>query len=277
MWSIKRGGRLQAAGKLRDETNSGLQYVRIVRKCCCTPATKIRSGSSRGGSRTRWRATSHWEVTLDRVGQDNDKQATLQGTKYTYLTLNLLQNGCSTDAVSQGGRQYKKDDGQSAALPHPSRWLNRPCRRILDARGQYRYFPHRYQNKLAKKKENSPTREFSTDDSKEAYFRGRKLKGKTLPLPEGYRGLVLERTADELAKETQPPSDGDEHNDEDDDVVAMETVGTMQTTGEFDEMVIWSHESMASAGADPYVRSVEEWLQVSEKARQGNHTPVTHL
>ncbi|KAJ6788474.1 hypothetical protein PWT90_02619 [Aphanocladium album] len=101
------------------------------------------------------------------------------------------------------------------------------------------------------------------DNTKEAYFRGRRLKGKTLPLPDGYRGLVMERTADELKKETQPPSDGTDDND--DEVVAMETVGAMQPTGEFDEMVIWSHESMASAAADPYVRSVEEWLQVSEK------------
>ncbi|KAJ4155441.1 hypothetical protein LMH87_000683 [Akanthomyces muscarius] len=103
----------------------------------------------------------------------------------------------------------------------------------------------------------------STDNSKEAYFRGRKLKGKTLPLPEGYRGVVVERTADELKKETKLPEDDQEDNG--DDVVAMETIGTMQTTGEFDEMVIWSHESMASAAADPYVRSVEEWLQVSGK------------
>ena len=75
----------------------------------------------------------------------------------------------------------------------------------------------------------------------------------------------MERTADELKKETKLPEDDQEDNG--DDVVAMETVGTMQTTGEFDEMLIWSHESMASAAADPYVRSVEEWLQVSEKAR----------
>lgn len=109
---------------------------------------------------------------------------------------------------------------------------------------------------------------FRADNTKEAYFRGRRLLGKPLPLPDGYRGVVMERTADELKKETSLPSDGAEENHDDDDVVAMETVGTMQTTGEFDEMVIWSHESMASAAADPYVRSVEEWLQVSEKVRE---------
>lgn len=103
----------------------------------------------------------------------------------------------------------------------------------------------------------------STDNSKEAYFRGRKLHGKTLSLPRGYRGLIVERTADALKTERQLPTDNQERNN--DDAVPMETVGTMRATGEFDEMVIWSHESMASAAADPYVRSVEEWLQVSGK------------
>ncbi|KAM3555452.1 hypothetical protein MY1884_005573 [Beauveria asiatica] len=94
------------------------------------------------------------------------------------------------------------------------------------------------------------------DNSKEAYFRGRRLKGKTLPLPQSYRGVVLERKADELKKEAPQPCDGEAADD--DDVVAMETVGKMQATGQFDEMVIWSHESMASAAADPYVRSIED-------------------
>ncbi|KAM3522239.1 hypothetical protein NHJ13051_005801 [Beauveria bassiana] len=117
------------------------------------------------------------------------------------------------------------------------------------------------------------------DNSKEAYFRGRRLKGKTLPLPQGYCGLVLERKTDELQKEAHhQPCDGERADDDDnDDVVAMETVGKMQATGEFDEMVIWSHESMASAAADPYVRSIEEWLQVSEKARPAIETQRTPL
>ncbi|TQV93001.1 ribonuclease H2 subunit C [Cordyceps javanica] len=94
------------------------------------------------------------------------------------------------------------------------------------------------------------------DDSKEAYFRGRKLKGKTLPLPPGYRGVVVERAADELKKETPLSTDGQGAHD--DDVVAMETVGAMRVTGKFDDMVIWSHESMATAAADPYIHDFED-------------------
>lgn len=72
----------------------------------------------------------------------------------------------------------------------------------------------------------------------------------------------MERTADELTKEAQPANEG---GDDDDEIVALETVGAMQATGEFDNMIVWSHESIATAAADPYVRSVEEWLQMSEK------------
>lgn len=39
-------------------------------------------------------------------------------------------------------------------------------------------------------------------------------------------------------------------------------------TAEFDEMVVWGAESMADAATDPYVRSMEEWLQVAESIHQ---------
>lgn len=49
----------------------------------------------------------------------------------------------------------------------------------------------------------------------------------------------------------------------DDDEAEKEPVGTMQVTAEFDEMVIWGHETVADAAGDPYIRSMEEWLQVA--------------
>ncbi|KAK3182098.1 MCM DNA helicase complex subunit mcm6 [Lecanicillium sp. MT-2017a] len=98
------------------------------------------------------------------------------------------------------------------------------------------------------------------DSTKVSYFRGRKLQGKVVPLPNNYKGVVMERAADELKKEMQPPN-----GLEDDDLVPLENVGTMQATAEFDEMVVWSHESVATAAADPYVRCMEEWLQVADK------------
>lgn len=54
----------------------------------------------------------------------------------------------------------------------------------------------------------------------------------------------------------------------DDDVVELgPETGTMQVTAEFDEMVVWGHEAAVDAAGDPYVRSMDEWLEVSGKVR----------
>lgn len=40
--------------------------------------------------------------------------------------------------------------------------------------------------------------------------------------------------------------------------------GTMHTVTEFDKVVVWSHDALADASSDPYLRGVEEWLQVAD-------------
>lgn len=72
----------------------------------------------------------------------------------------------------------------------------------------------------------------------------------------------MERKAD--SEQQQPMS-----KDMDDDVQIIDEPefekGALQVTGEFDELVVWGHETLADASADPYVRSVEEWLQVADQ------------
>ncbi|EOO03832.1 putative dna replication licensing factor mcm6 protein [Phaeoacremonium minimum UCRPA7] len=99
------------------------------------------------------------------------------------------------------------------------------------------------------------------DGQKTAYFRGRKLHGKTVRLPEGYRGVVMER------KEPAEPNAARPEEPEVIDVDAAEEpdMGSLETKAEFDELVVWGHEATADASADPYVRSVEEWLTVAEQ------------
>lgn len=41
----------------------------------------------------------------------------------------------------------------------------------------------------------------------------------------------------------------------------------MHAVTEFDEMVVWSHDAVADASSDPYLRGVEEWLQVADSVR----------
>ncbi|CAM1511059.1 Fc.00g085720.m01.CDS01 [Cosmosporella sp. VM-42] len=110
----------------------------------------------------------------------------------------------------------------------------------------------------------------ATDDgTKLAYFRGRKLQGKIVKLPEQCRGVVLER------KDQKPAHPEVEAPENDDNEPAAE-FGTMQVTADFDEMVIWGHEAVADAAGDPYIRSMEEWLQVADQIHaypQGEDQP----
>ncbi|KAK1989277.1 ribonuclease H1/H2 small subunit [Colletotrichum cereale] len=98
----------------------------------------------------------------------------------------------------------------------------------------------------------------SKDGKPLAYFRGRKLHGTTVKLPEQYRGVVMERSDKVETQQLDNEGDGEEAEG---DLVEL---GAMDVKAEFDEMVIWGHESSAEAASDPYVRSIEEWLTVAE-------------
>ena len=39
----------------------------------------------------------------------------------------------------------------------------------------------------------------------------------------------------------------------------------MEIQAEFDEVIVWGHESLAEASEDAYVRGVEEWIALSER------------
>ncbi len=96
------------------------------------------------------------------------------------------------------------------------------------------------------------------DGTSTAYFRGRKLQGTTVKLPEGYRGVVAVTSAAE-----EPSGRPDEV-----EVVDLEAEvpqGTLHTQAAFDEMVVWGHETAVDAAADPYLRGAEEWLGLADK------------
>ncbi|KAK8105040.1 hypothetical protein PG999_008399 [Apiospora kogelbergensis] len=98
--------------------------------------------------------------------------------------------------------------------------------------------------------------------TKTAYLRGRKLQGKTVPLPAGYYGAVAEKgdTKREIPREEDLDLDADVQELPD----AME-IAPLQSKAQFDDFVVWGHESLADAGADPYVRGIEEWVAFSEQ------------
>lgn len=101
------------------------------------------------------------------------------------------------------------------------------------------------------------------DGKRVAYFRGRKLHGKALKVPEGYRGVVVDKTDPPKPQAPRP----DEPEVVDLDAEVEMPLGVLETKAEFDEMVVWGHESMADASSDQYVRVVEEWVAVAEQVR----------
>ncbi|KAI1193109.1 ribonuclease H2, subunit C [Nemania serpens] len=102
------------------------------------------------------------------------------------------------------------------------------------------------------------------DNTQTAYLRGRKLQGKAVKLPEGYHGLVVEKT------DVKPDASAKgEPIDEDLEIIENPEdqleVGAMKGKAAFDELMVWGHESTGDSNVDPYVRGMEEWIAFAEE------------
>jgi hypothetical protein len=98
-----------------------------------------------------------------------------------------------------------------------------------------------------------------------SYFRGRKLHGKTVKIPEGYKGVILSSTDQKLPKEAQA-SEVEEDLDENEQ---SKDIGVLEDQAEFDEVMVWGHEALPDESTDPYVRGVEEWIALAEQVGSG--------
>ncbi|KAJ6833506.1 ribonuclease H2 subunit C [Iris pallida] len=88
----------------------------------------------------------------------------------------------------------------------------------------------------------------------EAYFRGRKLQGVTVPLPDGYRGYVLEKNNLRKGKRAEA-SDGESSN--------------WKSRAEFGNLTYWNHDTLPSLD-DPLARCFH-WFAVADAL----HKPIT--
>ncbi|OAQ62233.2 ribonuclease H2 non-catalytic subunit [Pochonia chlamydosporia 170] len=92
--------------------------------------------------------------------------------------------------------------------------------------------------------------------TRKAYFRGRKLQGRAVTLPDQYEGVVLQQALGNktshnvvVAKPQNP--DGPEKP------IAIQQ---LQTLSRFDEIIVWSQDSPENCSSDPYMRVLDEWL-----------------
>ncbi|KAI0177961.1 ribonuclease H2, subunit C [Pestalotiopsis sp. NC0098] len=100
------------------------------------------------------------------------------------------------------------------------------------------------------------------DNTKTAYIRGRKLHGKTVKLPSGYYGSVAEKGE---TKREMPASDAIDNTSELEELPEPMEIAPLSSKAQFDDLVIWGHESSADSATDPYLRSMEEWISFSEQ------------
>ncbi|KAJ5929254.1 Ribonuclease H2 subunit C [Penicillium verhagenii] len=98
------------------------------------------------------------------------------------------------------------------------------------------------------------------DNTQSAHFRGRKLRGRRVAVPEGYQGVIA------MPTESVLPSRPTDKGDEDVEILENgpeEPVKILETQGTFDEMIVWQHEFLPAAD-DTFVKGVEEWVRFAE-------------
>ncbi|KAL8779516.1 MAG: hypothetical protein Q9194_001415 [Teloschistes cf. exilis] len=106
------------------------------------------------------------------------------------------------------------------------------------------------------------------DCNPEVYFRGRKLEGRGVKLPEGYKGVVVKDTGKQVGSLEQKgnverTSRREKESGDEDEEDEEESVGVMEEVGDFEEVVVWGHERIVGSD-DEVVKGVEEWISLAE-------------
>ncbi|KAL9601060.1 MAG: hypothetical protein Q9219_002769 [cf. Caloplaca sp. 3 TL-2023] len=114
--------------------------------------------------------------------------------------------------------------------------------------------------------------QISDNGTPESYFRGRKLQGRVVKVPEGYRGVVAKDASTssvaqrehqkhvELLRRSEQGHEEDE-DEEDEETKVLEEVGL------FEEMVVWGHETVVETD-DSLVKGLEEWIDFAAAIHQ---------
>ncbi|CAD0085903.1 unnamed protein product [Aureobasidium mustum] len=89
-----------------------------------------------------------------------------------------------------------------------------------------------------------------------AYFRGRKLNGRVLDLPEGYRDTILPNTTNST---TPMALDTEEEQQEEPtpETKVLEEIAT------FDRITVYGHEVQPDAQEDVYIKGINEWISLA--------------
>ncbi|RMY78792.1 hypothetical protein D0863_00418 [Hortaea werneckii] len=103
-----------------------------------------------------------------------------------------------------------------------------------------------------------------------AHFRGRKLQGRKIRLPEGYIGQILQKTDDEMGVNQQKgheatAENSEEAGEEGNMQPSATPVRMLETKGTFDALTIWGHEhAPLGEEEDEFARGIGEWIGFAE-------------
>ena len=93
-----------------------------------------------------------------------------------------------------------------------------------------------------------------------AYFRGRKLRGQEIDVPQGYKGVIVKDSGKEevASQDTENQClEREAGEGEQEEVTVLDQVGS------FENVIIWNHESMVH-GNDAFVKGLVEWIGFAE-------------
>ncbi|KAI9705532.1 MAG: 3'-5' exonuclease [Candelina mexicana] len=118
----------------------------------------------------------------------------------------------------------------------------------------------------------APTKDCKVDDKETSYFRGRKLHGRSVKIPEGYQGIVVTTTEHQLSDNGNRNRLSDVtskdvrlcEDDEEGDKLETQDTKVLEENASFDEIVVWGHEAVPETENDPYLRSLDEWIAFAE-------------
>ncbi|RMY78499.1 hypothetical protein D0862_13352 [Hortaea werneckii] len=113
----------------------------------------------------------------------------------------------------------------------------------------------------------------STTKLQTVHFRGRKLQGRRIQLPQGYIGKILQKTDDEEEVKqskgheaaAENAAEGEEAGDDGNISDNATPVRRLETKGTFDSLTIWGHDHAAGGeGEDEFARGTGEWIGFAE-------------
>ncbi|RLL99268.1 3'-5' exonuclease [Aspergillus turcosus] len=186
-----------------------------------------------------------------------------------FLGLNIQDGAHSSVEDAKATMLLYRRDKEAFEREHLKKW---PIRVVADKK------ENGEDQKKKKKKKKKPRKRIHHDGSVEtlerywnpvpdqkdeslqtAYFRGRRLRGRRVAIPEGYQGIVVKPTERVLPSKRRDTG----HEAENIQIEQEEPIKVLEKQATFGDFMVWGHEEVPAAD-DAFVKGVEEWLKMAE-------------